>query len=42
MSQEHEKLPQTEEQKRNNSYSFIVGCIIAMAIIIAFALLFNR
>jgi hypothetical protein len=42
MSQEHEKLPQTEEQKRNNSYSFIVGCVIVIAIMIVFALLFNR
>jgi hypothetical protein len=30
-----------EEQKKNNRFSFIVGIVIAMAIMIAFALLFH-
>ncbi len=42
MSQQSEKVPPTEEERKNNRFSFIVGIIIAMAIIVAFALLFNR
>lgn len=42
MSEQREKVPPTEEERRNHRFSFIVGIIIAMAIIIAFALLFNR
>lgn len=38
----HEHGNQTEEQKKNNSFSFIVGCVIVIAIMIVFALLFNR
>lgn len=37
-----QKLPPTEEEKKNNQFSFIVGIIIALAIIVAFALLFNK
>ncbi len=37
-----EKLPPTEEEKSNNRFSFIIGIVIAMVIIIAFAILFNR
>ena len=36
-----EKLPPTEEERKNNRFSFIVGIIIAMAIIIVFAILFR-
>jgi len=42
MSETNKKLPPTEEERKNNRFSFIVGIIIAMAIIIAFAILFNR
>jgi hypothetical protein len=31
----------TEEERRNNRFSFIVGIFIAMAIIIAFAIFFH-
>ena len=37
-----EKLPSTEEERRNNRFSFIVGILIGLAIIIIFILLFNR
>lgn len=36
-----EKKPYTEEEKKNHSYSFIVGIVIGLAIIVAFALLFH-
>ena len=36
-----EKKPQTEEEKKNNRYSFIVGILIGLAIIIIFTLLFH-
>jgi len=39
MSEEN-KLP-TEEEKSNNRYSFIVGIVIALVIIIIFTLLFH-
>ncbi len=42
MSDEYEKTPQTEEEKKNNSFSFIVGIVIVIVIMIAFVLLFNR
>lgn len=42
MSEQGEKVPPTEEERKNHRFSFIVGIIIAMVIIIAFALLFNR
>ena len=42
MSEQSEKMPPTEEERKNHRFSFIVGIIIAMAIIIVFALLFNR
>jgi hypothetical protein len=35
------KKPQTEEEKRNNRFSFIVGIFIGLAIIILFVLLFH-
>ena len=35
------KKPQTEEEKRNNRFSFIVGILIGLAIIILFVLLFH-
>jgi hypothetical protein len=31
----------TEEERKNNRFSFIVGIFIAMAIIIAFAIFFH-
>lgn len=37
----HEKKQVTEEEKRNNRFSFIVGILIALAIIVVFALLFK-
>lgn len=37
-----EKSPLTEEEKRNNRFSFIVGIFIALAIIVIFTLLFNK
>jgi hypothetical protein len=36
-----EKMPPTDEEKRNNRFSFIVGMVIALAIIIIFVLLFK-
>jgi hypothetical protein len=35
------KKPQTDEEKRNNRFSFIVGIFIGLAIIILFVLLFH-
>jgi hypothetical protein len=35
------KLPPTEEERRNHRFSFIVGMLIALAIIIIFVLLFH-
>jgi hypothetical protein len=37
-----EKEPLKEEEQPNKTWSFIVGILIALAIIIVFALLFNR
>lgn len=37
-----EKVPQTDEEKKNNRFSFIVGIAIALIVIIAFTLLFNK
>jgi flagellar biogenesis protein FliO len=37
----YERKPLTEEEKKNNRFSFIVGMFIALAIIILFALLFH-
>jgi hypothetical protein len=37
-----EKNVVTEEERRNNRFSFIVGIFIAIAIIVIFTLLFNR
>ncbi len=42
MSENSEKLPQSEEEKKNNRFSFMVGIVIAIVIIIAFAILFNK
>jgi hypothetical protein len=36
-----EKKPPTEEEKRNNRFSFIVGILIALAIIVLFVILFR-
>ena len=36
-----EQTPKTEEEKRNNRFSFIVGMVIALVIIIIFVLLFK-
>ena len=39
----HGNKPQPdEEEQRNNRFSFIVGIIIAMAVIVLFVLLFNH
>jgi predicted nucleic acid-binding Zn ribbon protein len=37
-----EKRQITEEERRNNRFSFIVGIFIALAIIIIFIILFNH
>ncbi len=37
-----EKAPKTEEEQKNNRFSFMVGIFIALVIIVAFALLFNK
>ncbi len=42
MSEKLEKLPLTEEERKSNRFSFIVGMCIALAIIILFAIFFNR
>ena len=36
-----EKRPYTEEEKQNHRYSFIVGIVIALAIMVVFTLLFH-
>lgn len=36
-----EKMPRTEEEKQSNRFSFIVGMVIALVIIIIFVLLFK-
>lgn len=36
-----EKSPKTEEEKQSNRFSFIVGMLIALAIIVIFVLLFH-
>jgi hypothetical protein len=36
-----QKTPQTEEEKRNNRFSFILGMLIALVIIVIFVLLFK-
>jgi hypothetical protein len=38
---EVEKQSRTEEEKNNNTYSFIVGIFIALAIIVLFAIFFH-
>jgi hypothetical protein len=35
------KRPLTEEEKKNHRFSFIVGIVIGIVIIVAFALLFH-
>jgi hypothetical protein len=42
MSENREKKQLTEEEIRNNRFSFIVGIFIALAIIILFVILFNH
>lgn len=37
-----EKTPKTEEEQKNNRFSFMIGIFIALVIIIAFTLLFNK
>lgn len=37
----HEKTPLTDEEKRNHRFSFIVGIVIAVAIIVVFVILFK-
>jgi hypothetical protein len=37
-----EKPQKTEEQRRRDRYSFIIGMVIAMVILLAFTLLFNH
>lgn len=36
-----EKKFVTEEEKKNNRFSFIVGMVIALAIVVIFVLLFH-
>ena len=36
-----QKTPPTEEESRNNRFSFIVGIVIALVILIIFVLLFR-
>ena len=36
-----EKRPYTEEEKQNHRYSFIIGVVIGLAVIVAFTLLFH-
>jgi hypothetical protein len=35
------KMPPTEEERRNNRFSFILGIVIALVILIIFALVFK-
>ncbi len=37
-----EKKTPTEEERKNNRFSFIVGIVIALVVIVLFVLLFNR
>lgn len=41
MSDREARPPLSEEEKRNNRFSFIVGIFIAMAIIILFVIFFG-
>ena len=41
MSETSEKPAPTEEEKKNNRFSFIVGIFIALAIIVLFAIFFR-
>jgi len=36
-----EKTPLTEEEQKNNRFSFVVGILIALAIIVLFVILFK-
>jgi hypothetical protein len=36
-----EKTPPTEEEMKNNRFSFVVGMFIALAIIVIFAIAFR-
>jgi hypothetical protein len=42
MSKQSEKQETSEEERKSNRFSFIVGIFIAMAIIVVFVLLFNH
>jgi len=42
MSEDPEKKVVSQEQKENNSFSFIVGVFIALAIVILLAVFFNK
>jgi len=41
MSETSEKQSVTEEEKKNNRFSFMVGIFIALAIIVLFAIFFH-
>jgi len=36
-----QKTPQTEEERRNHRFSFILGIVIALVILIIFVLVFK-
>ncbi|HTK07193.1 MAG TPA: hypothetical protein VL485_08490 [Ktedonobacteraceae bacterium] len=42
MSENSDKKAVSKEQKENNTYSFIVGMVIALVIIVLLALFFNK
>lgn len=42
MSENSEKKVVSKEEKENHTYSFIVGMIIALVIIVLLAVFFNR
>jgi len=42
MGEDLEKKVVNQEQKENNSFSFIVGVFIALAIVILLAVFFNK
>lgn len=42
MSGRKDKAALTEEEQKNNRFSFIVGIFIAMAIIVFFVIFFNH
>jgi uncharacterized integral membrane protein len=42
MSENSDKKAVSQEQKENHTYSFIVGMVIALVIIVLFAVFFNK